>query len=40
MARGHLATGTDPTLRRFSDTVVRAQGQEIDLMRGVLGGVS
>ena len=25
-----------PTLRRFSDTVVRAQGQEIDLMRGVL----
>ena len=37
MARGHLATGTDATLRRFSETVVRSQGQEIDMMRGVLG---
>jgi uncharacterized protein (DUF305 family) len=37
MARGHLASGTDPTLRRFSETVVRGQGQEIDMMRAVLG---
>jgi uncharacterized protein (DUF305 family) len=37
MARGHLATGTDATLRRFSETVVRGQGQEIDMMRAVLG---
>lgn len=38
MARGHLATGTDETLRRFSETVVHAQGQEIDMLRAVLGG--
>jgi uncharacterized protein (DUF305 family) len=33
MAREHLATGTDETLRRFSQVLVATQSAEIDAMR-------
>jgi uncharacterized protein (DUF305 family) len=33
MARAHLATGADETLRRFSQVLVATQANEIDAMR-------
>ena len=40
MAREHLATGTDETLRRFSQVLVATQTAEIDAMRAAATSIA